>query len=150
MVAVAGKMAISLAVVLGLMWFIARASRKPLKARAAGALTVLARQQLSRGSSVAVVRVADKALVIGVTENQVTLLTETDLAAMTEALAPVEAVSRTPVDLTEGADGVGTELAAVTELDSARGRTALAGSALSPATWKQTVDFLRERTARRT
>jgi flagellar protein FliO/FliZ len=144
MLAVAGKMALSLAAVLGLMWMLARASRKPLKARAGGQLAVLARQQLSRGTSVAVVKVAGKALVLGVTENQVTLLSETDLDAMTEALAPVETVSRTPVDVTD--EGEAARVAEVTDLDSRRG--ALTGSALSPATWKQAIDLLRERTAR--
>jgi flagellar protein FliO/FliZ len=152
MLAVAGKMVLGLAVVLGLMWVLARASRKPLKARAAGAVAVLARQQLSRNSSVAVLRVADRALVVGVTETQVTLLTETDLAAITEALQPAETVSRTPVDLTEGlqSDGIaatGAREPDLTPVPGGRGG-ALAGSALSPATWKQAVDLLRERTAR--
>jgi flagellar protein FliO/FliZ len=156
MLALAGNVTLALGAVLGLMWLLARMSRKPLKARAAGPLAVLARQQLSRSSSVAVVRVGDKALVIGVTDTQVSLLGETDLAAVTEALAPVESVSRTPVDLaadgTEGLAASGTtdsDLAAVTDLGTRR-TGAFAGSALSPATWKQTVDFLRERTARRT
>jgi flagellar protein FliO/FliZ len=156
MLALAGNVTLALGAVLGLMWLLARMSRKPLKARAAGPLAVLARQQLSRSSSVAVVRVGDKALVIGVTDTQVSLLGETDLAAVTEALAPVESVSRTPVDLaadgTEALAASGTtdsDLAAVTDLGTRR-TGAFAGSALSPATWKQTVDFLRERTARRT
>ena len=147
MLAVAGKMTLALAAVLALMWVIARASRKPLKARAGGALAVLARQQLSRGASVAVVRVAGKALLIGVTENQVTLLSEVELAAITEALAPVETVSRTPVDLTDEDTAADADLAAVTALDTRR-PGAFAGSALSPATWKQAIDMLRERTAR--
>ena len=156
MLRLAGNVTLALGAVLGLMWLLARMSRKPLKARAAGPLAVLARQQLSRSSSVAVVRVGDKALVIGVTDTQVSLLGETDLAAVTEALAPVESVSRTPVDLaadgTEALAASGTtdsDLAAVTDLGTRR-TGAFAGSALSPATWKQTVDFLRERTARRT
>jgi flagellar protein FliO/FliZ len=164
MLALAGNVTLALGAVLGLMWLLARMSRKPLKARAAGPLAVLARQQLSRSSSVAVVRVGDKALVIGVTDTQVSLLGEADLTAMTDALAPVESVSRTPVDLTAGAGVVGagvvgpddiaaneatdSDLAAVTDLGTRRAG-AFSGSALSPATWKQTVDFLRERTARR-
>jgi flagellar protein FliO/FliZ len=159
MLALAGNVTLALGAVLGLMWLLARMSRKPLKARAAGPLAVLARQQLSRSSSVAVVRVGDKALVIGVTDTQVSLLGEADLTAVTDALAPVESVSRTPVDLTAGAGVVGpddiaaneatdSDLAAVTDLGTRRAG-AFSGSALSPATWKQTVDFLRERTARR-
>jgi flagellar protein FliO/FliZ len=152
LLATAVRMTFGLAVVLGVMWLIARASRKPLKARAGGAVAVLARQQLSRGSSVAVVRIADRALVIGVTETQVSLLAETDLAAVTAALTPAETVSRTPVDLsvdTQDGPTADLDLAAVTELDSRRSAGAMAGSALSPATWKQAIDVLRDRTARR-
>jgi flagellar protein FliO/FliZ len=148
MLGFAARITLSLAAVLGLMWLLARMARKPLKARAAGAVAVLARQQLSRNASVAVVRIADRALVIGVTEAQVSLLAETDLAAITEALAQPEAISRTPVDLTDGS-GAAAGAVTVTDLDSRRGG-ALAGSALSAATWKQAVDILRERTARRT
>ncbi|MCW2612680.1 MAG: fliO, partial [Cryptosporangiaceae bacterium] len=148
MLGFAARITLSLAAVLGLMWLLARMARKPLKARAAGAVAVLARQQLSRNASVAVVRIADRALVIGVTEAQVSLLAETDLAAITEALAQPEAISRTPVDLTDGSgDAAPAAAVTVTDLDSRRGG-ALAGSALSAATWKQAVDILRERTAR--
>ena len=151
LLATAARMTFGLAVVLGVMWLIARASRKPLKARAGGAVAVLARQQLSRGSSVAVVRIADRAFVVGVTETQVSLLAETDLTAVTAALAPAETISRTPVELTDTTEVPATDrdLAAITELDSRRSRGAIAGSALSPATWKQAVEVLRERTARR-
>jgi flagellar protein FliO/FliZ len=150
MLGFAARITLSLAAVLGLMWLLARAARKPLKARAAGAVAVLARQQLSRNASVAVVRVADRALIIGVTEAQVSLLAETDLAAVTAALEPVAAISRTPVDLTgderevaPAADG------AIVTHPGGRRVGAIAGSALSPATWKQAVDVLRERTARK-
>jgi flagellar protein FliO/FliZ len=165
MLALAGRVTLCLVAVLGLMWLLARVSRKPLSARAAGPLAVLARQQLSRSTSVAVIRVADKALVVGITDTQVSLLGEADLAEVTEALAPVENVSRTPVDLGEdaGEDTVAArtetadlDLATVADLDDRRsgafagsaGRGAFAGSALSPATWKQAIDTLRERTAR--
>jgi flagellar protein FliO/FliZ len=145
----AGRIILSLAAVLGLMWLLARASRKPLTGRAQGALTVLARQQLSRGSSVAVVKVADRALVVGITETQVSLLGEADLAAVNAALEPAETVSRTPVTLvdTEGTEGIAAT-GAVEPAPAARAG-AVAGSALSPATWKQAVEALRERTARR-
>ena len=147
MLGFAARITLSLAAVLGLMWLLARAARKPLKARAAGAVAVLARQQLSRNASVAVVRVADRALIIGVTEAQVSLLAETDLASMTEALEPATAVSRTPVDLTAD-ESEPAPAAIVTDLGGRRAG-ALTGSALSPATWKQAVDVLRDRTARK-
>src|SRR5690349_11086968 len=78
------RIVFSLLVVLGLLWGLARLAKRPLGARKGGLIDVLGRQQLSRGASVAVVRVADRAMVIGVTDNQVTLLSEADLAAIEE------------------------------------------------------------------
>ena len=55
---------------------------------AAGALSVLARQPLTRGASVAVVRVGERALVLGVTDQNVTLLAEAEPAAIEAAAHP--------------------------------------------------------------
>lgn len=136
MIEVTLRVIFSLAVVLVLMWGLARLVRKPLGGRRAGGLAVLTRQGLSRGASVAVVRVDDRALVLGVTEANVTLLAETDLAAFElaagvddEASAPGRARHAAPDRLRP--DG-----------------GPLAGSVLSPATWTQAVEFLRNRTSR--
>ncbi|MFI5911190.1 flagellar biosynthetic protein FliO [Dactylosporangium sp. NPDC051541] len=66
-----------------------RLARRPLGSRSGGALTVVARQQLSRGSSVAVVKVADRALVLGVSDAGVSLLADADAALFPEP-APLE------------------------------------------------------------
>jgi len=132
----------SLLVVVALMWGLARLVKRPLGARRGGLIDVLGRQQLSRGSAVAVVRVADRAMVLGVTDGQVTLLAETDLAAVEEyeAEAPVRRESL-PLE----------------SLGALRTRTAtgvspkrpLSGSILSPGTFTQTWDALRERMVRK-
>ena len=76
------RIGFSLLIVFGLMWGLAKLARRPLNARrGTGALAVLGRQQLSRSTSVAVIQVADRAYVVGVTEQQISLLGETDLAA---------------------------------------------------------------------
>jgi flagellar protein FliO/FliZ len=98
---------------------------------------VVARQQLSRSASVAVVQVADRALVVGVTDNQITLLGETDLAALQQRAPQPE--KRDTVRL-DGAGAVPPAATAVTRID---------GSLLSPAMWRQTIEFIRERTVRR-
>jgi flagellar protein FliO/FliZ len=151
------RIGFSLLVVLGLMWGLARLVRRPLAGRGGGAVAVLARQQLGRSASVAVVRVVDRALVLGVTEGQISLLGEADLAALEQATEP--SVHRKAVGLTATAPGA----AACTEERSDEGRLRrtspgarasgasagpMAGSVLSPATWRQTMDFLRERTVR--
>ncbi|HEX5198444.1 MAG TPA: flagellar biosynthetic protein FliO [Actinoplanes sp.] len=75
------RIGFSLFVVLGLMWVLARVVRRPLGVgRAHGQLAVLNRQQLTRGAAVTVVKVADRAMVLGVTEQQVSFLGDADIA----------------------------------------------------------------------
>src|SRR5438128_11636822 len=81
------RIGFSLLVVLGLLWALARVARRPLAGRGGGTIAVLARQQITRGSTVAVVRIADRALILGVTDGQVTLLGEADPAVLTGAEA---------------------------------------------------------------
>lgn len=135
------RIGFSLLIVLGLMWGLAKLARRPLGGRNGGAVSVLARQQLTRGSAVAVVRVADRALVLGVTENQISLLADADLDVI-EAYQPERNVRREAVPLP---DPSGVPPVVKTAGDrgwSGDGR--LAGSLLSPGTWRQTVRFLRQ------
>ena len=120
------RVLLSLAAVLCLLWLAARVLRGPLAGRGGGVLDVLARQQLGRNVSVAVVRVADRALVLGVSEHGVNLLTETDLP-------PAEGPAVDAVPDGSGGPRAGT----------------LDGSVLSPKVWRQAADALRERTVRR-
>jgi flagellar protein FliO/FliZ len=78
----------SLTVVFAILWALARLVRRPL-GRSGGTVTVVARQQLSRGSSVAVVKVADRALVLGVSDAGVSLLADADAELFPEP-QPVE------------------------------------------------------------
>lgn len=82
--ALLARLVVSLAIVLGLMAACAWVLRKRGtlgRLTGGGALAVLARQPLGRNASVAVVRVGERALVIGVTEQSVTLLGESDAAS---------------------------------------------------------------------
>lgn len=74
MVELAVRVGLALVVVLGLLVAYGRATKRG-RARDGG-LAVLARKQLNRSCSVALVRVADRTLVLGVTERRVSLLTE--------------------------------------------------------------------------
>lgn len=129
------RIVFSLLIVLGLLWAIARVSRRKVVGRGAGALSVVARQQLGRNSSVAVVRIVDKAYVLGVTDAQVSLLGEADLAALERATAPQERRDAVPVERVSRPAATGT----IGKLD---------GSVLSPQTWRALGDVLKERTAR--
>jgi flagellar protein FliO/FliZ len=142
----------SLLVVLALMWALAKVARRPLAGRAAGPMAVLARQQLSRNASVAVVKVAGRTLVLGVTDQQVSLLGEADLAAPDDRPRG-EAVRRESVvdQIDAGAVGAGgspdpTHAPHALPTGPPNGR--LAGSVLSLRTWTQTLNLLRERTVR--
>ncbi len=76
-----GRVVLSLVVVLVLLWVAARALRKNQRRALHGVeVDVLARQPLAQRSSLAVVQVGDRALVLGVTETRVDLLAETSLA----------------------------------------------------------------------
>ena len=97
LVALLGRLAISLAVVFALMAVAARLLRRRGLGSARGTtvtsrIEVLARHGLGRSSSVQLVRVGGKTLVLGVTDTQVSVLSEADplLLEAELALAPVE------------------------------------------------------------
>ncbi len=103
------RMAVSLALVLGLLVLLARYAARRGLGRASGAsgprLEVLARQQLSRGASMQIVRVADQILLIGVSDAGVRVLTRLSAADLEEG----------PPDGAQEPDGVDTDV------DHARG-----------------------------
>ena len=137
------RIGFSLFVVLGMMWGLARVVRRPLS-RGHGALVVLNRQQLTRGAAVAVVRVANRAMILGVTDQQVSLLGEADVEDFEKH--PHEHRDHLSVDPELGS-AVDDELPGRHPAAPRHGR--LDGSLLSPRTWASTVDFLRDRTTRR-
>ncbi len=152
-VALVGRLLVSLSVVLGLMWLLARRMNKGGRLKNTRLVDVLGRQQVSRAASVAVVRVMDRALIVGVTDGQVSVLGETDLAAVEQRLeeaAPAKPAVR-PARITAR-----TAPSSTTARPAPAGRAhhdeaprkALAGSALSPETWRQTLESLRELTVR--
>lgn len=167
-----GRVVLSLVVVLALLWLAARGLRNNQKRTLRGVeMDVLARQPLARSASVAVVRLGDRALVLGVTEGRVDLLSDRPLS---ELLTP-ELVPAAPGDdllPTAVASDVVTDLGAPTAVtttlgervlvpapttrsatrSAARGQQdggRLAGSALSPQTWTKALDAVRELTVRR-
>jgi flagellar protein FliO/FliZ len=137
------RVVVSLGLVLALLWAAARTLQKG-RTRASGGVDVdvLARLPLAQKSSVAIVRLGDQALVLGVTESRVALLTQTPLAELA-AVPATEAVLTEPV-LTEPV--VAGRVAA--RRSAKGGSSALAGSVLSPQTWSKAVTAVREMTVR--
>ena len=122
------RIGFSLFVVLGLMWALARVVRRPLGVgRAHGQLAVLNRQQLTRNAAVTVVKVADRAMILGVTEQQVSFLGEADIAAF----------EHHPEHRAPASD----------ELPAAHPSSS-PGRLDKSLTWTSTIDFLRDRTSR--
>lgn len=99
MIELAVRVVFSLAVILGLLWFIARTSSRKFGGTARSAIKVVARQQLARTASLAVVEVGDRVLVVGVSEHGVNLLTEMDPSELPE---PVVAEPATSAQQTSG------------------------------------------------
>ncbi|HEU5474226.1 MAG TPA: flagellar biosynthetic protein FliO [Actinophytocola sp.] len=131
------RVVIALVLVIGVMWVLAKLARRPLRGKAAGALDVVARTQLSRHASVAVVKIDDTALVLGVTDHGISLLHETGA----DAFAVEAPTRRTAVDL----DAV---RARKSSAAPAAG-SPLTGSALSMKTWKQAFETMKERSVRK-
>ncbi|GAA3801599.1 flagellar biosynthetic protein FliO [Nocardioides panacisoli] len=135
----------SLAVVVGLLVLLARLVNRRFKAPAGAAVQVVCRQSLTRSSGVAVVTVGTRVLVLGTTEHQVTLLAEVepdevglDEVGLDEVgLAEVESAGK------HRSTGDSPGLTGLATPDNPRRAPvkydgALAGSILSPQTWKQT------------
>lgn len=151
------RVGFSFSLVLLLMWGAARALRSRTSGRPTDAVEVLARTQLGRGSNVTVLRIGDRALVLGVTERAITQLGDaiTDLDALRgktiKSVVSVEddVVSDQLPVLPEPRQAPRHRSAVPSAPTATAGEGALAGSILSPATWRLGMDALRERTVRR-
>jgi flagellar protein FliO/FliZ len=129
------RVVFSLSVVLGLLWLIARVSSRRLRGSSHHSLVrTLVRQPLARGSSLAVVTVGQRVLVVGVTEHQVNLLTELDPVELDGEAPPAH--DATPGPHPDPEPRPEPEPVQIPELDLAP-RGALGGSVLSRQTWKQ-------------
>ncbi|WP_285557827.1 flagellar biosynthetic protein FliO [Actinoplanes regularis] len=135
----------SLFIVLFLMWGLARVLRRPLSKHGHGGLAVLTRTQVTRNAAVAVVRVADRALVLGVTEQQISYLGEAELE-MFETAEPAEHRDHLVIEPTEF---IRQDETVLPGRHPAAGHHGPDGSIRSSGAWSSALDFLRERTTRR-
>ncbi len=139
------QVAFSLLIVLFLMWGLARVLRRPFGKRGHGELVVLNRTQLTRNAAVTVVRVADRAMVLGVTEQQISYLGEAQLDKF-ETEAP-EQRDHLVIEPTEVITQDETLLPGRHPAAAHHGRPE--GPVKLSGVWSSTLDFLRERTTRR-
>jgi flagellar protein FliO/FliZ len=147
------RLVFSLAVVVGLLLVLVRVGGRRFRGSADALVRVVHRQPLSRSSAVAVVTVGSRVLVLGTTEQQVSVLAELEPEELdeqpgaellslpevlpeilTEDVPEVLEVPAPPAPRTAGSHRA-SHRAARAATDSAAG--ALAGSVLSPQTWRQ-------------
>ncbi len=90
-----GRLVVSLVVVIALMMLTARVLRGRAGGRATprrpgSSVRVVERHNVGRGSSIALVRAGDKALVVGITEQRISLLAEADAAQLDDQESEAE------------------------------------------------------------
>ncbi|MFT2816612.1 flagellar biosynthetic protein FliO [Leifsonia sp. A12D58] len=142
---IALRVALSLAVVVGLLWFMQRrVTRSKRVSKNAQLIQVVGRQGVGQKASVVVVDIDGRRFVLGVTEQNVNVLQSAE--------APVDVAN----EMSASADLFARSLDSATdELDApvdapadqaafAAAPRALGGSILSPSTWKQTAAALRQ------
>jgi flagellar protein FliO/FliZ len=143
------RVLLSLACVIALIWYVGR--RWGNQGRSAGTsreahVQVVGRQSVGRHSGVAVVAVGARRILVGYGEQQVTLLTELSPVAEVQPSPVVPKAPKAPAKPTVPKPRTGDLPAGLA--DSLR-PAPLQGSVLSPATWKQAVRALQDRTVRR-
>jgi flagellar protein FliO/FliZ len=153
---VALRVALSLAVVFGLIWYIHRRLTRGGKARlAATPITVLGKQAVGQKASVVVVDADGKRFILGVTEHSITVihggvapaaafadvLAEATPAEATPAGTPGSALE-TPRPVAVAARTAAAPLETGLVAPGSRVPGALGGSILSPSTWRQAAAVL--------
>ncbi len=132
MLELALRVGLSLAIVLGLFWVVARTSSRRMSGNRS-LLKVRGRQSLSRTSSIAIVEVGNRVLVVGVSDGGVRLLTELDPGDVDDTVNGQ--VVRADEDEVESIRPVLT-VAGKRRATPAAATPALGGSILAPDTWK--------------
>lgn len=103
------RLALSLSLVFGVMWVAAKAMRGRqglMKRNSQDTLEILERKSLTKNTSIAIVRIADQTVAIGITDSNITLLTPEpfevpelaiDVESVTAIELPMAGVAAGPV-----------------------------------------------------
>lgn len=134
------RVVLSLAAVLGLLWYAQRRLNRPRgQSRAGDPLTVVARRGLGQKSSLVIVDTDGKRLLLGVTERSINVLQSSDAPPAETTVpdeSPAEGFARA-MDDTAGMVPPG-------GFPRLPGTTPLAGSVFDAGTWKQAAAALRK------
>jgi flagellar protein FliO/FliZ len=131
------RVAVSLALIIGLIWFVQRRSAKWSRKRAKRPITVLGRQSLGGKSRVVIVEADGTHFVLGVTDSSVVVLKSRELDTFADVLAAEEL--NEPLGLvepSEAAPAMGPASAPVPAPTFAQAIT-------SPDTWRRAAQSLR-------
>ncbi len=137
------RLVLSLGFIAAVLVFASRLAKKRGLGQGNGLIEVVARQRMGRASSVSVLRVAGRVLVIGSTDEQVTLLAEMEESEVETALAAAPRPGTTE-------DAAGNLVPAPRRaLGAQHSSGRLAGSVFDRGAWTSLVQDLRDRTVRR-
>jgi flagellar protein FliO/FliZ len=136
------RLILSLAFIAIVLFFAAKVAKKRGLGQGNGLIEVVARQRMGRTSTVNVVRIGDVVLVVGATEEHVTLLAEVDPETIEQSLRERQAPARLGASTPASAGGSAT-------LASRTTSGALAGSVFDRNGWSSFLHQLRERSVRR-
>ena len=137
------RLVLSLAFVGAVLWFAARLAKKRGLGTGNGLIEVVARQRMGRASTVNVLRIGNTCLVVGATEEQVTLLAEVDPETVDAAVR----ARQSPRSVTVGEDDA--EQPARSPVAARASSGALSGTVFDRSGWSAFVSELREKTVRR-
>ncbi len=137
------RLVVSLAIVVGLLLVLAKFGARKFRGNAGALVHVVHRQALSRTSSVSVVTVGSRVLVLGTTEQQISVLTELDPDELElEDVAELSLVAASEPDH-EQAQAQEPEKVPGSHRGTPLASGPLAGSVLSPQTWRQALGAIR-------
>ncbi len=139
------RLILSLGFIAVVLLWAARLAKKKGLGQGNGVIEVVARQRMGRSSTVNVVRIADVVLVIGATEENITLLAEVDSETVEAALTQRRVPAPRPAADPAAPASVGVGAPALVARSSSG---ALAGSVIERSGCGSFVRELRERTVR--
>jgi flagellar protein FliO/FliZ len=146
------RLLLSLAFVALVLWFAARlAKKRGLGGSGNGLIEVVARQRMGRASTVNVLRIGDVCLVVGATEEQVTLLAEVDVETV-EAAVGAKQAPRAPAPVEEDDDAEYEPVVrprVAPRVAARKSSGGLNGTVFDKSGWSSFMTELREKTVRR-
>lgn len=159
------RFVVSLAVVIGLIWGLARV-KKRVSPKGTGTINLVSKVPVSKKGSLLLVEVGGKTMMLGATDTSITLLsvieTSADIEEAKEDRRPLSLDALLDEQLESGLmldpdlqypdleypDLQYPDYKEVAALHRPTGEGRLAGSVLSPTTWRQLTEVLREKTVR--